>query len=171
MFAAMSYVPQLDSDNQREWLCWNARSHECRSAEQWVGVSKCSFLSIPSTLHDASEAYLVDMPRPAKKCPEMAEYVRQEDQLQECVCDAFSLDPIEPPEVLEADRRILATEARDLMAPLHPDWHWDFEPYKEHIVPMPPKTAEVFFLEQFRHITETIKVVRDAAESGRGVTG
>lgn len=42
-------------------------------------------------LHDASEAYLSDVPRPLKRLPEFAFYREAEDRLQEMIFDKFCL--------------------------------------------------------------------------------
>lgn len=73
-------------------------------------------------LHDASEAYLVDVPRPLKRSGKFQAYLDFEAQMQEAICKRFGLPVQEPPSVKKADTKLLATEARDLMSPLHSDW-------------------------------------------------
>lgn len=75
-------------------------------------------------LHDASEAYLTDIPRPLKRLPEFAFYREAEARAMLAICERFGLDPVEPACVKEADRLLLVTEARDFMAPLHDDWEY-----------------------------------------------
>ncbi len=65
-------------------------------------------------LHDASEAYLIDVPSPLKKCPEFVFYRQAEKKLMDVICGVFKLPSDEPPSVKLVDKRILATEARDL---------------------------------------------------------
>lgn len=72
-------------------------------------------------LHDASEAYLSDLPRPLKKLPEFAFYREVEARLQAKIYRRFGLDPVEPAMVRELDTRIQGNEAHALMA-VHPDW-------------------------------------------------
>jgi hypothetical protein len=74
-------------------------------------------------LHDASEAYLCDIPRPLKRMPEMQPYRDAEKQLQMAIVTHFGLDPEQPAIVTEMDSFILGTEARQLMWPVHPDWY------------------------------------------------
>lgn len=69
-------------------------------------------------LHDASEAYLVDVPRPVK--PYLAGYKAAEAKVMAAVCDRFGLPHEMPPEVHEADERIIADELVNLV-PM--DWH------------------------------------------------
>ena len=68
---------------------------------------------IEALLHDASEAYLVDIPRPIKAF--MPEYLRIEDNLMKCITKRFDfLYPVT--EVKEIDNRILSDERDQNMA-------------------------------------------------------
>lgn len=70
-------------------------------------------------LHDASEAYLVDVPRPVK--PYLTGYKVAEARVMEVVCQRFGLAPFDmPAEVHEADKRVIADELVN-MVPM--DWH------------------------------------------------
>lgn len=73
-------------------------------------------------MHDASEAYLIDVARPVKYLPAMDAYRKAEKQAMLAICMRFGLDPQEPPIVKESDSILLAVEARDLMGPLRPGW-------------------------------------------------
>lgn len=105
-------------------------------------------------LHDASEAYLVDVARPVKRLPEMAPYRLAETRIQNVVCERFGLPLQEPAEVKTADRVLCYTEARDLFPSVHPAWRWDAEPLHQRILPWDPKTAEAAFLTHFRRLFE-----------------
>lgn len=70
-------------------------------------------------LHDASEAYLVDVPRPVK--PLLTGYKDAEAAVMREAWEAFGLLPIPPRSVHEADTRILADEIAQNMKPM--DWH------------------------------------------------
>lgn len=104
-------------------------------------------------LHDASEAYLVDLPTPLKLTPEIGEpYKKAEAALMHAVCLRFGL-PLEQPEaVTRADAVMLATEVRDLM---HGDRdYWQKisakpipEPYR--IRPWGADVAEAEFMRRF----------------------
>lgn len=73
-------------------------------------------------LHDASEAYIVDIPRPLKVQPEFAGYREAEKVMQRAICQAFGLPEQEPEIVKALDWEILGTEAVVLKSPVHPDW-------------------------------------------------
>jgi hypothetical protein len=69
-------------------------------------------------LHDASEAYLMDIPRPLKHDAAFEVYREAEARLQAVIYQAFGLNPDgEPPLLKTIDRRLLRAEQRDLMPP------------------------------------------------------
>lgn len=71
-------------------------------------------------LHDASEAYLVDIPRPIKRF--MAQYHEWEAQLMAVICERFGLPVEMPASVKEVDNRMLATERAVLHWPCEKEW-------------------------------------------------
>lgn len=82
-------------------------------------------------LHDASEAYLVDVPRPLKRDPSFRVYRVFEERLQTVIYDAFGLTMTgEPADLKVVDRRMLRTEQRDLMPPAGPgEYRHDVAPF------------------------------------------
>jgi hypothetical protein len=101
-------------------------------------------------LHDAAEAYLVDLPRPLKRHSPLGNaYWPIEARLMTCVCERFGLPYAEPPEVKEADNVLLMTEKRDLMPNSPGKWAETAEPLPGRIIPWGPERAEVEFLEYF----------------------
>lgn len=100
-------------------------------------------------LHDASEAYLVDVPRPLKRSGKFQAYIEFEARMQEAVCKRFGLPYQEPPSVKKADAKLLATEARDLMSPLHPDWLQPVTPLPFTIEAWGPDKAKDMFMQRF----------------------
>lgn len=96
-------------------------------------------------LHDASEAYLTDLPTPLKRLPEFKPYRDAEAYLQRLIYTAFGLDPIEPEEIAIVDKRVFVTEARDLMR--EPIRYMDLYPYRARINPLPPEAAKALFLD------------------------
>lgn len=103
-------------------------------------------------LHDASEAYLVDVARPVKRMPEMAPYREAEARLQRVICERFGLSTSEPDLVRRADGEVLYTEARDLFSGVHPEWVWGFQPLEYRITPLAPRNAEALFLARFAEL-------------------
>jgi hypothetical protein len=47
-------------------------------------------LALTGLLHDASEAYLTDLPRPLKRC--LPDYATYENKLMQCIADAFDIE-------------------------------------------------------------------------------
>lgn len=107
-------------------------------------------LALWGLLHDAPEAYLVDLPRPIKHCSTIGtEYRQVERRLMEVVCLRFGLPYAEPLEVKAADDVLLMTEKRDLLGPSPQTWRECAEPQAEKIVPWVPVAAERAFLARF----------------------
>lgn len=100
-------------------------------------------------LHDATEAYLVDVPRPLKRSGKFGAYMEAEKVMQNAICERFSLPLEEPESVHKADTILLSTEARDLMFPLRPDWVQPVKPLPFKIEPLGPREAKLQYLQRF----------------------
>ena len=96
-------------------------------------------LGLWALLHDASEAYLCDLPTALKHSPDLEGYRRVERRVMFQIAAKFHLWPtVEPPEIKLADRAVL-----DLELPL---LRMDETPT---LVPQPPEVAEKAFLREF----------------------
>jgi uncharacterized protein len=72
-------------------------------------------------MHDATEAYLGDMPHPLKhRSPLGAAFKEAEDHLEQAIRHRFAIKP-DVPGIKQADRGLLATERRAFSAET---WHW-----------------------------------------------
>lgn len=100
-------------------------------------------------LHDASEAYICDLPRPVKR--QIAQYKEIEDDLLGVIARRFGLDPTMPPSVKEIDNRILADESMALFDPV-PDWIRPYKPTGIMITPLAPGFAEQVFLARYKEL-------------------
>lgn len=110
-------------------------------------------------LHDASEAYLCDLPSPIKRAPGIGQiYKGFEARLMESIAVRFELTPHEPALVKDADRILLNTEMRDLMTDCIP--YEGYEPLPETIYPMDAQHAEVEFARRFEELTKAIEAER-----------
>ena len=109
-------------------------------------------------LHDASEAFLCDLPSPIKRDPEMSIYRLAEDRLMRAVCARYDLWHEMPRSVRVADRVLLATEFRDVTTMDDPEWirnECGVEPLDGYcIVGWPPIVAEQRFLDRFEELTK-----------------
>lgn len=104
-------------------------------------------------MHDASEAYLTDIPRPLKQGSIIGWLYRMaEKRNMEAICQRFLMTPQQPPLVEWADRRLLMTEKRDLMGKQPCEWEETGEPMPEKINPVLPHQAEAMFLHRFREL-------------------
>lgn len=102
-------------------------------------------------LHDAAEAYVVDVPKPLKRM--VPEYREIERKVMAAVCRKFGLPVEEPACVKRADLIMLATEGRDLCAPGWEQWGLQMAPLPERLVqPLHPDLARTLFLEKFRSL-------------------
>lgn len=145
-------------------------SHACRFAGQvrtFYSVAQHSVLvshALPTSLalwgllHDASEAYLSDVPAPVKVTDALAGYRAIEALLQRTVYQAFGLTGEEPSELRDADLALRILEARALMTPEAAARIAGHEP--EGLV-LPPFTirpwtsmaAKAAFLQRFQQLT------------------
>jgi hypothetical protein len=113
-------------------------------------------------LHDAAEAYLNDLSRPLKRCLRQL-FGDALDRIEEAIAQAIReryrvpYSPEIAEEVHRADVLVLVTEARDVMAPLHPAWHHreenGYEVIRERIIPWSPRRAQNAFMTVFHHLT------------------
>jgi uncharacterized protein len=106
-------------------------------------------------LHDASEAYLVDLPRPLKQFSQLGRYYREiEHWLMAVICARFNLRRYQPDSVKEADRIMLVTEKRDVMGMPPKPWE-DREsiPLNGQIQPWTQAEAKLRFLERYSELT------------------
>lgn len=98
-------------------------------------------------LHDATEAYMVDLPRPVKN--HMRDYKAAEIRLWRIIAERFNLPICGSPVVDAADNRILLDEMSQLMA--KPPKPWDIpgtpEPLGVTIMGWSPASAKTEFLQ------------------------
>ena len=146
----------------------HALSHMCRfggHVHTFYSVAQHSVLvshvvpeavALWGLLHDASEAYLVDIPTPVKVTAALGGYMAVEAQMQRTIYQAFGLVGDEPAEVAAADRALLLAEA-DALLPGGPTWADELR----GTVPVPPvrivpwtsSAAKNAFLSRFARLT------------------
>lgn len=96
-------------------------------------------------LHDASEAYIADIPRPIK--PYLANYAAIEDHLMTAIAAKFDLSWPMPSEVKEIDGRILSNEKAALLGPAPQPWTLYGDPLPDLAISgWTPAEAEIAFL-------------------------
>jgi 5'-deoxynucleotidase YfbR-like HD superfamily hydrolase len=105
-------------------------------------------------MHDATEAYLGDMPHPLKhRSPLGAAFREAEQRLEAVIRERFAIKA-DVPEIKRVDRALLATERRALSAE---EWHWPelegVEPLDLALEPWPPDEAARAFLARYAELT------------------
>lgn len=113
-------------------------------------------------MHDASEAYLGDMPHPLKhRSPLGAAFREAEDHLEQAIRDRFRIKS-DVPAIKHADRALLATERRAFSAET---WHWPelegVEPLDLELTAWSPDEAA----DAFAHRYGELQAGREAARA------
>jgi hypothetical protein len=106
-------------------------------------------LRLAALLHDAAEAFIVDLPTPIKA--HVGGYKELELGVMAAVAKRFDIDPslFEHPLVKLADMTMLATEKRDLLGPEPQPWIEMPKPYGVMLRPWTSAQAKKIFLEEF----------------------
>lgn len=140
----------------------HALSQQCRFAghtKSFYSVAQHSVLvsqycnpedALWGLLHDATEAYLVDVPTPVKML--LSEYKEIERDLQTVLCEKFQIAADMPESVHFADRVILSTEARDMMGPPPELWPDMPPPLQQRITGWTSYQAKKAFLLRFAEL-------------------
>lgn len=123
-------------------------AEHCVHIARWlVGIDRSAALF--GLLHDASEAFLIDVPRPVK--PFLSGYRDAEAKVMAAVCQRFGLPLEMPAAVHEADERIIADELVNLV-PM--SWHARHtDGLGVTLQYWSPAEAEEEFLETFKALT------------------
>lgn len=112
-------------------------------------------LKLAGLLHDASEAYLCDLPRPLKRCQGFSDqYLIAERRLEKVIAEVFGFAYPYDRRIHDADNQVLRIEAAQLMLPLHDEWQDRLAP-GEYIFNLPcwyPAEASAEFLIRFEQL-------------------
>lgn len=102
-------------------------------------------------LHDATEAYVADVPRPLKQS--LPTYKDAENKVWRAIAARYGLDAELPAEVHEADNRILADEVQQNMKPM--EWHAGHDdPLGVELEFWTPAQAEHEFIAMFQFLDQ-----------------
>lgn len=104
-------------------------------------------------LHDATEAYVSDVPRPLKG--HLPEYKDIEDRVWVEIAKRFSIEQAIPEEVWNADNRILLTERAALLSNTKHKWYQDgkLDPLPVSVKGWLPEEAEKRYLSRLEELT------------------
>lgn len=120
-------------------------------------VNRSPGVRLCALLHDASEAYLADVPRPVK--PFLTGYKEAELKVELAIAEHFHLPHAnEFPVIKEMDTQILVDEVKALMPKQSVDWHRHLgEPLGYTIHGLTPEVARYEFLKEFEHLQRFFK--------------
>lgn len=106
-------------------------------------------------LHDASEAYICDIPAPLK--PYLTNYKEIEAKIMACICEKFGLDNEMPTEVKQLDKDILKNEYYAVMNMHESNWGAKYNGiYGLNIPEHSPTGIKFSFLRKFRSLYSKI---------------
>ncbi len=137
----------------------HALSNQCRFAGhclRFYSVAEHSILlshivpkedAMWALVHDASEAYLVDVPRPLK--PFLIGYKEIESSLMAIICKRFNLPLEMPRSVAVADIAILSDEANQNMSKPPMQWQTNSDGCGVRLSYLCPSEAEDIFLNRY----------------------
>lgn len=111
---------------------------------------------LDALMHDATEGYLVDMPRPIKHV--LKDYKRIEDGLAVAIAQRFGLSSPMDRLIHEADSRILRDERMQVMSDSGNNWGTDsLQALGVTIEFLSPWEAERRFLKRFGQLNERLR--------------
>jgi uncharacterized protein len=126
---------------------YSVAQHSCLVADLVAVTGADVADQLWALLHDAPEAYLVDLPHPLKHRSNLGRVYREaEALLQAAICERFDLPPHAPSSLKPIDRALLATERQAFSKVA---WHWPelegAEPLDLEIEPwLPPRAGDEF---------------------------
>lgn len=132
-------------------------------AEHSINVARLvpNEMKLQALLHDASEAYLTDIPSPIKVL--LPDYMKIEDVVQRAICEKYNVGYPFEPEVKEADKACLIAEARNML-PIteyhwtkNPDYYSIYELADKYVVGYTPDIVAKVFMMRFNEYARIYK--------------
>lgn len=142
---ALSFVPRFGGHLDK---LYSVAQHSVM-----VAASVAPEFALEALLHDASEAYLGDMPSPIKKL--LPDYKALESRVMEAIAAKFKINYPLSPEVKQSDREQLTLE-------------WDAAVIDKTATYWTSEYAEAMFLEAFKLATLEVLRAGDPIEVGDG---
>ncbi|HEX7673043.1 MAG TPA: HD family phosphohydrolase [Bdellovibrio sp.] len=126
---------------------YSVGQHSCLGAQ----VSPTKEVALQMLFHDATEAYVGDLVSPVKAL--LPDFEIIESRIHWAIAQKFNLEFPLPKIIKQIDRRLLATEVRDLITKDLKSWNIrEDEPFDFPIIPWPPEVTEARFLEMAREL-------------------
>tara|TARA_R110002153_G_scaffold58217_2_gene159660 strand:+ start:2249 stop:2779 length:531 start_codon:yes stop_codon:yes gene_type:complete len=129
---------------------YSVAEHSVLIAEKVLALGGDKQEALGALMHDASEAYLSDIPRPIK--PHLVGYQEMEDRLSKVIFSKFKLEPITE-RVLHLDYNIVADEAKVLFNNV-PEWVSHYEEIGVEVLGLGYEESSALFLETYYKLTE-----------------
>lgn len=109
-------------------------------------------------LHDAAEAFIGDITRPLKQM--LPDFKRIEADVQKAVLERFGVEGPMPPEIKDADLRVLAAEQRQIMPPGTDEWlaGRNIQPASVFVRHLSPEAAKAEWLGRFEALLQARNV-------------
>lgn len=133
-------LPMICRGNGHVTKFWSVGEHCICCAKETLARGLTNRLALACLLHDASECYMSDIPRPFKK--HLPDYIRQEEALISMIYERFlgsDLTETEQNQLKQIDDDLLWYDLRDLLkeppaqaAPeIHINLNYSFRPFEE----------------------------------------
>lgn len=126
-------------------------------AEHCLHISFCASKenALWGLLHDATEAYLIDMPRPLR--PVLNGYKQIEERLCRCIATKFNLSWPIPEEIKKLDTQILHDESNQVMSVKPKAWpQLIYPPLGIQIIGMEWREVTARFLERYEQLQKEL---------------
>lgn len=126
---------------------YSVGQHACLCAQ----VSPTKEIALQMLHHDSTEAYIGDLVSPVKAL--LPDFHLIESRIHWAISQKFGLEFPDPKVVKQIDRRMLATEVRDLITKDLKSWNISAdEPYDFPVIPWPTEVTEARFLDMARNL-------------------
>ena len=114
-------------------------------SDEWM--AERAIVGLQALLHDATEAYMPDMPSPIKLC--LPDFMEMEEKIKNSIMDSFDLPQEFHPLIEEVDKGIRGSEIKWLFTNLKGDDVWAEDIYHIEITPWPVAYTKQRFLDMF----------------------
>lgn len=108
--------------------------------------------ALAALLHDGTEAFLCDIPKPLKNL--LPGYVELEKRAEADLCKRFGVKFPLHPCVKEADIRVFVAERRDMQPCVEEKCYEGYEPYEKNIIAWDSHMSYIYFMRRFDELTK-----------------
>lgn len=127
---------------------YSVAEHCCIISDKILDLTGDKSQAYDALMHDASEAYLNDIPRPIK--PHLDNYLSIEGMAERCIQKALHCNPMNNL-IAELDKNIVRDEAVQLFNSI-PSWVNDYESIGITVLSLTPEDAKREFLSRFERL-------------------